>query len=942
MILARSYSHFSLLSAVPQVTPLIKNAKSKGYTSIALTDEDTTSGLIEFYNTCLKNEVKPVLGVTLRITNTTQEVNSFGRHQGFSKVAIIAKNQQGYRDLLKIVTTARLQKEDPNYHIDLEELAKFFQIQEGQKLLNFFVIITGNDHEFGNNLRFDRTQQAKIVLNNYIKKLGTDNILVELAMTNTEESSEVSQKLNLGVAAVCDQLKVLYIASPAPRYLEKDDQEPFQVILAIKKQVRMYDIKLEREFDLPSLEELTKKFDYLPRSIKNLIEVDNQIDIKIATDYDSRASEAFFPIFPLPVGQKPGDRLAWESYIGLLTKFHSDRQLRQFWVEKFPYESLDILKDFVNRITPDSSLLLGYPKKYWATHSISEYMNRIDKELDIIISKGYPDYFLVLADIMQYSRDKGIVVNTRGSAAGCLVGYLTGINILDPLVYDIPFERFLNPMRPSAPDIDGDFADDRREEVIRYIVDKYGQDHVCQIITFGTMLPRAAVRDIGRVLGVSYRKCDQLSKLIPVAPQGRKTTFAWAFETSSELTEVYEKDSEVKRIIDIAKKIEANHRHASVHAAGVIISPTPLTDYTSLQWDSDHKMQACQYDMRYSEKAGLIKMDILGITNLSILGNAIESTQKRRNIKIDLSNIDLQDPKAFNLVAQGQTMGLFQLSGPAMTRYLVQLEPNKVQDLMAMVALYRPGPMANIPEYIRRKHNPKLIEYLHPKAREWMEPSSGVLVYQDDVLYLALYLAGYNWGEVDVLRKGMGKKIKEVIDSQHIKFVQGCQTHSGTSEEEAERIWAAIEPFSAYGFNKAHSANYGMVAYWTAYMKANYPAEFMTSLMTSEEGNMDKTAAALNECRAIGLDVRPPDVNKSFAGYAIENDQTIRYGLGSVKNLGSDVIKFIIKERTSSGRYKDMNDFLERVSGFQAFNKRSLEALITSGSLDELGAGELV
>jgi DNA polymerase III subunit alpha len=506
------------------------------------------------------------------------------------------------------------------------------------------------------------------------------------------------------------------------------------------------------------------------------------------------------------------------------------------------------------------------------------------------------------------------------------------------LVYNIPFERFLNPFRPSAPDVDGDFADDRRQDVIEYLVKKYGKENVCQIITFGTMLPRAAVRDIGRVLGVNYRKCDQLSKLIPIAPQGQKTTFDYAFKTASELQQVYDGDEDVKKIIDIARQVEGNHRHASVHAAGVIITPTKLTDYCALQWDSEHKISACQYSMNVAEKIGLVKMDILGITNLSILGNSIDLVQARHNTTIDLYNIDVTDKSAFELLAKGQTMGLFQLSSAVMTKYLVQLEPDKVEDLMAMVALYRPGPMVNIPDYIKRKKDPSLISYYIPKMKEWMEPSYGILVYQDDVLYTAINIAGYNWDEVDKLRKGMGKKIKEVIDSQHIKFVQGAQTHSGLTEEQAEDIWNLVVPFSAYGFNKAHSANYGMVAYWTAYMKANYPAEFMTALMTSEEGNMDKIAAAINECKVMGINVTPPDVNISDYGYTIKDDETIVYGLGAVKNLGSDVVKFIIKNRKQDGKYNSIEDFLTRMGDFGSFNKRSLEALVHSGAMDSLAS----
>jgi len=930
MLLARSFSHHSLLSAVPKIKDLIKNAKDKGYTSIALTDEETGSGFIEFYEACKKAEIKPVLGVTLKMPNISSGEIGFGRNRAFSKVGLLAKNNLGYKALLELISIARTEQENPTYHITFANL-------EGYEKERFFTVLCGNDHEIISNLRSDRKAEAEKILKKYVEEIGPGNILVELAIPVNNESPESIKNLNLILIEICKKNGVRYIISPAPRYLEVEDDETFRTVLAIRNQTRLNDINLIRELYLPSVDQLKKDFDYCPEALDTSL-VEEQIEIEIRTDYDKDASEAFFPKFHLDSSQTPQHRLTWETYIGLLERFDPSEKNRVEWKEVFTYEKLNELIEFAKNIVPSTEKLLGYPKDYWVKQkSVSNYIERIEYELQIIIQKGYADYFLVFSDIMQFCRDNDIVINTRGSAAGCLVGYLTGINILDPLIYDIPFERFLNPFRPTAPDIDGDFADDKRDLVIKYITETYGKSQVCQIITFGTMLPRVAVRDVGRVLGVSYKKCDRLAKLIPTAPQGRKTNFQWAFETSSELKEFYEKDEEAKRVINICQKIEGNYRHASSHAAGLIISPTKMTDYTPLQWDSEHQMIIAQYDMKIAEQAGLVKMDILGIRNLAILGNAVTLAEKRHNHSIDLLNIDLADQKAFELLAKGRTMGLFQLSGPTMTKYLVELEPNKVQDLMAMVALYRPGPMVNIPEYIKRKKNPKAIKYYHPQMKKWMEPSYGILVYQDDVLYTAIEIAGYDWGEVDVLRKGMGKKIKEVIDSQHIKFVQGAQKHSNLSEVEAEQIWDLVVPFSAYGFNKAHSSNYGMVAYWTAYMKAEYTVEFMTSFMTSEANNLEKIAAAINECKELGIKVLPPDINKSWDTFTIENDETIRYGLSSVKNLGSDVIRLIIQERESQGEFRNMEDFLDRVSKASSFNKRGVDALIWSGCFDELG-----
>ncbi len=938
MLLLRSYSHHSLLSAVPKIDNLILSAKEKGYTSIALTDEETGSGLIEFYETCLKHEIKPVLGSTLKITSLTNSGSTFGRNKQFSKVAVLAKNESGYKSLLRLISAARTEQEEPAYHITFENLQK--ELKTGN---NIFVVLAGNDHELISSLRSNNSGAAKKILESYVKKVGKQNLLVELTYPLEKDREEYVINLNKELIDLCQKHEVKYVASPAPRYLEKSDQETFKIVLAIRDGQKSESIHLQRDFYLPGKAELQKIYSYAPESLETG-EIEKEIEIKLRTDYDKHSDEAFFPIYDLPEGQTADQRLTWETYINFLEKFASEEKDKKAWMEEYPYEKLEELKDFAKSIKPWDRQLSRYPDKYWQEQEIKlkEYLDRIEKELGIIVKKGYSAYFLVFSDIMQFCRDNGIVITTRGSAAGSLVGYLLNINILDPLIYNLPFERFLNPMRPSAPDIDGDFADDRRDEVIEYIKNKYGRDKVTQIITFGTMLPRAAVRDVGRALGVTYKKCDRLAKLIPIAPQGSKTTFEWALKTSKELADVYERDEEAGRIINISKQIEGNYRHASSHAAGVIISPTTFTDYAPLQWDTEHEMIVCQYDMKIAEKVGLIKLDILGIRNLAILGNALQIAKERRQKDIDLLDVDIRSSDAFEMLSEGRTMGVFQLSGAAMTRYLVDLQPERVEDLMAMVALYRPGPMANIPEYIRRKKEPQKAQYYVPQMKKWMQSSYGILVYQDDLLYTVIELAGYNWLEADTFRKGVGKKIQSVLESQHIRFVEGCKEHSKLPEAKAEELWQLMVPFAAYGFNKAHASSYGMVAYWTAYMKANYSVEFMTAYMTAENKNLDKIASAINECQEMGLVVRPPDVNKSFDNFTIENDTTIRYGLSSVKNLGSDVIQYMIQERQENGEYQDMDDFLERVSDFQGFNKKSLEALIWSGCFDEIGYRSLM
>ncbi|GAB4144229.1 MAG: DNA polymerase III subunit alpha [Patescibacteria group bacterium] len=927
----RSFSHFSLLSAIPKIKPLAKALKEAGYAGGALTDEDTGSGLVEFYSACKENEIKPIFGAQLRIESKASAKSSrFKENNGLTKVAILARNEKGRIELNELITQARVDHDQPKAYLPDKVLHSYINPADNA---NIIINVCGNDNEIFHLAQKKEYAELENMLKNYVEFFGASNIFVELFNVTRTVKAESIQEMNLKLADICNKLSVLYVASPAPRYLAKDDAEAFRAVLGIRDGKRMEDVKLDRDFSLPHLDELKHEFAYLPNAVSNT----DLILEKITNTFETKPIADIFPDFILPEGQSADKSLEWEALIGFLFIFASDGLTRAELRKKYPFETTDALRQAISQMEIDSSRLFAYPKDYWQTMSPKDYLNRIDHELGIINTKGYPTYFLVVADFIQFARDTDIVVNTRGSGAGSLVAYLTGITIIDPLLYTIPFERFLNPLRPSTPDIDCDIADDRRDDIIKYVTDKYGAEKVCQIITFGTMLPRMVVRDVGRTLGVSYKKCDRIAKLIPLGKQGSKMTFDKAVEQSQELANVLAQDEDTQKIFAIARKLEGNYRHASVHAAGVIITPTKLTDFTPLQWDSDHVGIVCQLDMNSAEKVGMVKMDFLGIRNLSTLGNTIKAVEKRHKTKVDLTNVNLKSRKAFDLLSKGRTMGIFQLSGGGITRFLIELEPSNVTDLMAMVALYRPGPMANIPEYIKRKRNPKLTEYYVPQMEKWMKSSYGILVYQDDLLYTVIELAGYDWAEADTFRKGVGKKIKAVMDSQHERFVTGCIKHSGLSEETAEYLWSLFVPFAAYGFNKAHAASYGMVSYWTAYMKGEYTVEFMTTLMTEESNNLDKISAAVDECKELGIQVLPPDINYSGDSFEIEADDKIRYGFSSVKNLGSDIIKHIVAERQKNGQFSSLENFLERISNFPTFNKRGLEALIWSGSLDQLG-----
>ncbi|MEX0919369.1 MAG: DNA polymerase III subunit alpha [Parcubacteria group bacterium] len=564
---------------------------------------------------------------------------------------------------------------------------------------------------------------------------------------------------------------------------------------------------------------------------------------------------------------------------------------------------------------------------------------RIEYELKIIKDKGYAKYFLVVSDLLHYAHEHGILTNIRGSVAGSMVTYLSGITNINPLEYNLPFERFLNPDRPSPPDIDMDFADDRRDEVIEYARKKYGENKVAQIGTFGTMMARGAVRDVTRALGFAYGTGDRIAKLIPLGAQGFPMTLTRAMKENPDLKKLYDEDGETKTIIDMAKKIEGNARHISVHAAGVVISPTALTNYTALQYDTkgDNKI-ITQYDMHSVEEAGLLKFDFLGIRNLSIIAEALTRIEKIENNKISMEDIPIDDTKTFEMLARGETEGTFQLNGDGMTRSLMELKPTNIHDINVMVALYRPGPMDNIKEYIARKNGKKPATYMHPKMKGFLDTTFGVLVYQDDLLMTAIEVAGYSWGEVDKFRKAVGKKIPEEMKKQHVMFVEGCQKHGGMSKEKAEALWELFVPFQGYGFNKAHAASYGYVAYITAYLKANYPEIYMSAVLTAESGDTETIGIMITECKRMGIEVLPPSINESFSQFSVVPKEgggyKIRFGLTTIKNFGQGISSAITAERKVGGPFKDLADFLSRVKD-KNLNKKSLESLIKCGALDE-------
>lgn len=866
-----NHSHYSLLEALPKIKDLVAHAKDLGMDALALTDNGNMFGAVEFYQACEKAGLKPILGYDAYVAIDTVHDKRPRIDNKAHRLVLLAENIEGYRNLLKLATVAYLEGFYYRPRIDRNLLRDH---SEG------LIALAGHRSDIAQFLGDEEKLAPR--LKEYLDIFGKDRLFFELQHQPDDPAIE---EANRGLVALGKKEGVGVVASRNTYYLNPDDAEARKLLLCIKdgRTVEERDrvVTADPDLSMVSPEEIEEAFKDVPEAVENARKLADRCAVEL------ELGKWFFPNFEIPENHTPLSYLREQAFDGLKDRLGRDLNERE--------------------------------------------TERLNYELGIIETKGYATYFLVVADYTQWANNQGIMNTTRGSAAGSLMGYAVGISHINPLDYNLPFERFLNPMRPSAPDVDSDFADDRRGDVIRYVTEKYGKDHVAQICTFGTMKARGSVRDVGRALGFPYDFCDVLSKMVPDTAKNLKG----ALEESQELKTRYTNEEDVRRLLDLAMRIEGNARHCSVHAAGVVISDKPLTHYTALQKESKGESIITQYEMHSVEAAGVLKMDFLGIRNLATLGKAIDLVRETKNVDVDIHRIPLDDEKTFRMLANGETMGVFQLSGDGMTKWLVQLKPSTIHDIMAMVALYRPGPMEQIPDYIRRKYNPKLVTYPDPRMKDFLEPSFGLLVYQDDVMLTAIHLAGYNWLEADKLRKAMGKKIAEEMARQEVKFKEGIIENGGTKTL-GERLWDLIRPFAQYGFNKAHACSYGMVAYQTAYMKANFPSEYMAALMTAESHNLDTIAEAVAECSRMGISVLPPDVNESGHDFTYIDDETVRFGLGVIKNLGDDMIRAIVEEREAEGPFTDLADLASRIHG-KAFNKKSLEALAKSGALDRFG-----
>lgn len=879
------HSHYSLLTALPKIPDLVVHAKKLGLSSIALTDNGNLYGAIEFYKECASVGIKPIIGMHAYLAIRTRLDKQAGVDNRRHRLILLAKNETGYRNLLKLASRAHLEGFYYKPRLDRELLSKYAE--------GLIAIAPAFDADIHESIATNESVASLSRLSYYQECFGKDSFYLEVSRhPEIEGHDELMRK----VITFGQTQLVPLLASQEIYYLFPEEKKARETLLLVNSQGEPKDLRTDdSDFSFLPPAKVEEMFSDIPEAIENTKRVVDACNLKLTL------GKWVFPDYKTKHGESYDDELQ-----EMVTSGIERRKMAR---------------------TP-------------------ELEKRISYELGVIKAKGYAPYFLVVADLLRHAHEQGILTTIRGSVAGSMVTYLSGITNVDPFAYKLPFERFLNPERPSAPDIDMDYADNRRDEMIEYAKQKYGADKVAQIGTFGTMMARGSVRDIARAMGFEYSLGDRIAKLIPFGSQGFPMSIDRALELVPELAKLYKDDENTKTVIDMAKKIEGCARHISVHAAGVVIAPNALTDFVPLQLDPKGGKLITQYDMHAVEDAGLLKFDFLGIKNLSILSDAVDRVKKIDGITIDIENVPLTDKKTFDMLALGETGGLFQLNGAGMTRYLKELRPSSIHDINAMVALYRPGPMESIPQYIERKHKPGLVQYLDPRLQDILADSYGVITYQDDVLLISIKLAGYSWLEADKLRKAMGKKIPAEMEAQKEKLLAGF-VKNGLTKEKADKLWSLIEPFAAYGFGKAHAASYGRVAYQTAYMKANFPAIYMSAVLTAESGDVEKIGEIVHECKRMKIPVLPPSINESYSQFTVVKSQLptnngqrttdkIRFGLMTIKNFGEGISHAIIKERKERGPFKSLGDFLERVND-RNLNKKSLEALIKAGALDEFG-----
>ncbi len=871
------HTEYSLLDGMCRIPYLISRAKEMGMDSLAITDHGALYGIITFYREAKEAGIKPIIGCEFYVAPKEKE-NKLATEKNPYHLILLARNKAGYHNLLKLATTAHLEGFYYKPRVDKESLLQYHD--------GLVAISACPNGELGRLIIEGRIEDAGNAAKWYKDVFG--DFYLELQKHDVPELAQINKEL-IGMSR---KLGIPLVATNDVHYVNRDDSYAHDVLLCIQTNNTIYNEKRPKmaddSFYLKSPQEMAELFAEIPEALANTERIAELCNLDLEFDR-----------LHLPEAELPPDKTA------------------DAWLKELSQQGLAV--------------------RY--TNPTPEVLKRFEYELDVIKQTKFANYFLVIGDVISFVRKQNILFGVRGSAAASIVLYCLGITDIDPLQHRLVFERFLNIERKEMPDIDLDFQEDRRDEVIAYVAQKYGYDRVAQIITFGTMGAKAAIRDVGRALGMPYGSVDQVARQIPMGPS---VEIQSSLDTISELRHSYNNDASIKHLIDTARKLEGVARHASTHAAGVVISRESLINHVPLQRPSrgdEQSINMTQFAMDDIARVGLLKMDFLGLINLSILGKAKQTIAKTRGVDLDLQHLPLDDKRTFDLLSSGETTGVFQLESAPMRRYIKELKPSCFGDIAAMIALYRPGPKQHIPTFIRAKHGIEPIRFPHPALTEILQETYGVIVYQDQVLLIVQAFAGYSLGEADIVRKAMGKKIPEVMKKEMQRFLAGARK-KGFSKELAEQVWSLIEPFAGYAFNKAHSVSYAMIAYQTAYLKANYPVEFMSALLIKHIGQADKTALAVSECHRLGIKVLPPDVSRSGETFTIEqngdNPEAIRFGLAAIKNVGASAIRPIIVAREEGGPFKSIEDFCRRAD-LRNLNKRALESMIKAGALDSLG-----
>lgn len=890
-----NHTHYSLLDGLQKVPQMLDRVTELGQTSVAITDHGTLSGSIEFYKACMARGIKPIVGIETYVAPRKYTDKSSSEDRSPFHLTLLAKNKQGYQNLMKLSTIASLEGFYYKPRVDHDLLEQY---SDG------LVVLSGClGGELGTLVSNDQFEQALDLAKWYKGVFGKENYYLEM-QPHTQWAPQ--KKLNSALKKISKRLDIGLVVTGDCHYSTEADHYPHDILLCVQTGSNVDDtnrMKLDMDLSMQPGKVFMERFKDTPEAITNTIKIAKMCNLEI------ELGKILIPRFPsVPKGDTEKSYLRKLVYIGAANRY------------------LDIPKEDLDKIT-EAKVKPKLDKKI---------IDRIEYELTIIGQMGYEGYMLIVADLINWSKNQGIVCGPgRGSAAGSIIAYCTNITEIDPIRFGLLFERFLNPDRISMPDIDMDYADDRREEVIAYATEKYGQDRVAQIITFGVMAARNAVRDTGRVLGVPYGEVDAIAKNIPPPVQGRHIPLTVSIIESPELKSIYTGNSKAKEIIDIAIQLEGTIRNAGTHAAGVVIAPEPLVEYTPLTRASKGGI-ATQYSMNPIEDLGLLKFDFLGLSNLTVLKNALRIIKKVYKKDIQINQIPIDDKKTFELLSRGDTTGVFQLESAGMKRYLKDLKPDKFEDIIAMVSLYRPGPMQWIEEFINRKHNPSLVVYGHTKMESALKETYGIIVYQEQVMQIAKDLCGFSGGQADTLRKGIAKKIPEVLAKMKKEFIGGAIKNSKVDKKFIEDLWVSLEDFAAYSFNKSHAACYALIAVQTAYLKSHYPSAYMAALLTSDHENLDRIAIEVAECRKLGIEVLPPDINESYKEFAVVPETgNIRFGLGAVKNVGQGPIEKIIEARAGDP-FKSVEDFAKRVDA-AVVNKKVMESLIKCGAFDSLG-----